>query len=176
MSSAISQPRTGGITLAAVVLSLMTIFGAVFLLGAAALLFVRVPLIPRIPAVRLGIAGFDGVLLLFLLWCVWTVAGLFRRRPSARISMLFIGALDLIVFALFSTLMLLARGTPLVTGLDAHPDPSIPVPIGGTLLALALLYGALAMIGLWWLIYFNLRTVRLAFHPSPAIDTPESAG
>ncbi|MFT4112835.1 hypothetical protein [Silvibacterium sp.] len=172
-----TQQRPGGITLAAIILSLMTLFGVVCLLGAIFALFLtHNPIVPRVGAVRTAIAGFDLVLLLFLLWCAWTIVGLFQLRPGARISMIAIGAIDLIVFAVFSGLMLLARVNPLVAGMDAHPNPAMPVHIGLTLLFLAFVYGVFALIGLWWLVYFNLRTVRLAFAAPAAFDTLNSAG
>ncbi|GGG92507.1 hypothetical protein [Silvibacterium dinghuense] len=172
-----TQQRPAGVTLAAAVLSLMTLFGAVCLLSAVFALFLtRNPIVPRIAAVRAGIAGFDLVLLLFLLWCAWTIVGLFRLRPAARLSMLAIGAIDLVVFAAFAGLMLLARANPMVAGMDAHPNPAIPFPIGALLLLFALLYALFAFVGLWWLVYFNLRPVRVAFSTPHAIDTPNSAG
>jgi hypothetical protein len=47
--------------------------------------------------------------------------------------------------------------------MDAHPNPAMPFPLGAMLMTLALIYGAFAMMGAWWLVYFNLRPVREAF-------------
>jgi hypothetical protein len=35
--------------------------------------------------------------------------------------------------------------------------------VGAIILALAGLYGIISLIGIWWLVYFNLRPVRAAF-------------
>jgi hypothetical protein len=156
--------RPGGISLAAAALSLLICFGAIGLIGSvAALFFTRNPLVPRIATVRITLASFDLLLLAFLVWCACTVAGLFRLRSWARYSMLVIGALDFLFFALLCGLMLLARRNPIIMSLDAHPSPAVPFPVGAIITGLALLYGLIALLGVWWLIYFNLRPVRLAF-------------
>jgi hypothetical protein len=158
------ESRPGGINLAAGVLSLLICFGAIGLVGSIAALFLtRNPLVPRIAAVRIILASFDLLLLLFLAWCAWTVVGLFRLRSAARYSIIAIGALDFVFFALLCAMMLLARQNPIVIGMDAHPNPAMPFPLGMMLLGLAVIYGAIAVIGLWWIVYFNLRPVRLAF-------------
>jgi hypothetical protein len=159
-----AESKPGGISLAAVVLSLLICFGAVCLIGSVAALFLtRNPLIPHIASVRIILASFDLLLLLFLVWCAWTVAGLFQLRTWARYSIVAIGALDFLVFALLSATLLFARRSPIIIGMDAHPNSAMPIPLGAMLLALALIYAAVALIGAWWMIYFNLRPVRLAF-------------
>ena len=156
--------RPPGVGIAAAVLSLLICFGAITLVGSIATLFLtRNPIVPRISSVRIIMAGFDLALLLFLVWCAWTVVGLFRMRSSARYSILAIGALDFLVFALFCATLLFARRSPIIIGMDAHPNPAMPFPLGALILALAIIYALFALIGLWWLVYFNLRTVRLAF-------------
>lgn len=159
-----TEHRPAGVNLAAVVLSLLICFGAVCLIGSIAALFLtRNPLVPRIATVRAILAGFDLLFLLFLAWCAWTVAGLFRLRSGARYSIIAIGVLDFLVFAAFSALMFVARRNPIVIGMDAHPSPAMPFPVGAILLAFALIYAGIALIGLWWVVYFNLGPVRMAF-------------
>jgi hypothetical protein len=97
-----------------------------------------------------------------------TVAGLFRLRTWARYSIIAIGTLDFIFFALLCGTMLMARRNPIVIGMDAHPNPAIPFPLGAMILALAVIYGVIALVGLWWMVYFNLRQVRLVFAPREA--------
>jgi hypothetical protein len=158
------ENRPGGIGLAAAVLSLLICFGTVCLIGSIAALFLtRNPLVPHIASVRIFLSSFDLLLLLLLVWCAWTVVGLFGLRPWARYSMLIIGALDFLFFALLCALMLIARRNPIVANLDAHPSPMVPFPVGAIILALAGLYGIISLIGIWWLVYFNLRPVRAAF-------------
>lgn len=160
-----TENKPGGISLAAAVLSLLICFGAVCLIGSvAALFFTRNPLVPHIAIVRIILASFDLALLLFLVCCACTVVGLFRLRSWARYSILAIGGIDFVVFAIFSIVMIRARYTPIIIGLDAHPNPAMPFPVGAMILALAAIYGAVALIGVWWLVYFNLRTVRQAFN------------
>jgi hypothetical protein len=156
--------RPAGVNLSAVVLSLLILFGALVLAGSvAALFFTRNPLVPRIASVRIVLSAFDLLLLLLLCWCAWTVAGLFRLRSWARYSMLVIGVLDFLVFAVFCATMLLARRNPIVVGMDAHPNPGMPIPLGIMILTLAIIYGGIALIGLWWVVYFSLPPVRNAF-------------
>jgi hypothetical protein len=159
-----TEGRPGGIGMAAAVLSLLICFGAVCLIGAIGVLFLHNPLVPRIAVVRIILASFDLIVLLFLVWSAATVVGLFRLRSWARPSIIAIGVIDFIVFAVFCGIMIRARFTPIVIGLDAHPNPAMPFPVGAMLLALAAIYGAVALIGLWWAVYFNLSPVRLAFN------------
>jgi hypothetical protein len=165
--------KPAGIGLAAAVLSLLICCGAVCLAGSIAALFLtRNPLVPRIATVRVILAGFDLLLLLFLLWCAWTVLGLFRLRSWARYSIIAIGALDFIVFALLGGTMFVARRSPVVIGMDAHPSPAMPFPLGSMILALAIIYAGIAIIGVWWVVYFNLRPVRLAFAQAQPSGSP----
>jgi hypothetical protein len=171
------ESKPGGISLAAAVLSLLICFGAVGLVGSIAVLFLtRNPLVPRIASVRIILASFDLLLLLFLAWCAWTVVGLFRLRLWARYSIIAIGAVDFVFFALLCATMLLARQNPIVIGMDAHPNPAMPFPLGAMILGLAVIYGAIAVIGLWWMVYFNLRPVRLAFAAAKLNSLPGGPG
>jgi hypothetical protein len=171
-----TELRPAGVNIAAAVLTLLTLFGALILVGAvAALFFQRNPIVPNIGTVRIILASFDLLLLLFLCCCAWTVVGLFRLRSWARTCMLLIGGLDFVVFGIFSTLMLIARRNPLVIGMDAHPTPAMPFPLGTVILVLAILYGAIALIGLWWMVYFNLPSVRAAFAAANSISLPRSS-
>lgn len=158
------EQKPGGIGLAAAALSLMICFGAICLIGAVgALFFTRNPLVPHIPAIRIGLALFDLLLLAFLVWSACTVAGLFRLRSWARYSMIVIGAIDFVFFALLCAAMIAARFSPFVVGMDIHPTPGMPFSIGAIVVGLAAFYGLLALVGLWWLVYFNLRSIKLAF-------------
>ena len=170
-----NPPRPPGVNIAAAILSLLVLFGALVLAGAVGALFLtRNPLIPNIPTVRVILSAFDLLLLLFLGCCVWTVVGLFRLRSWARTCMQVIGGLDFLVFAIFSGLMFLAHRNPIVIGMDAHPNPSMPFPLGAVILALAVLYGLIALIGLWWVVYFSLPSVRAAFTAANAVPGPGS--
>lgn len=168
-----TDDRPGGVSLAAAVLSLLICFGAVCLLGAiGALFFTRNPLVPQIAIVRIILSSFDLLFLLLLVWCAWTVVGLFRMRSWARPSIIAIGVLDFLVFAIFSALLVRARYTPIILGMDAHPSPAMPFHFGPIMLALAAVYALVALIGLWWIVYFNLRDVRLAFDAAKLNSLP----
>ena len=168
-----AENKPSGIGLAAAALSLLICFGTICLVGSIAALFLtRNPLVPNIAAVRIILSTFDLLLLLFLVWCAWTVVGLFGLRPWARYSILVIGALDFLFFALLCALMLIARRNPIVVSLNAHPSPAVPFPVGAVILGLAGLYGFIALIGAWWLVYFNLRPVRAAFAGNSNMGRP----
>lgn len=163
-NSVSTDRKPGGIGLAAAALSLMICFGAICLIGAVgALFFTRNPLVPHIPAIRIGLASFDLLLLAFLVWSACTVAGLFRLRSWARYSIMAIGAIDFVFFALLCAAMIAARFSSIVVGMGIHPTPGMPFSIGAIIDGLAVFYGLLALVGLWWLVYFSLRPVRLAF-------------
>jgi|HubBroStandDraft_1064217.scaffolds.fasta_scaffold266845_2 hypothetical protein len=165
--------RPAGVNLAAAILSLLVLFGVLVLAGAVVALFLtRNPLIPRVASVRIILASFDLLVLIFLCWCACTVAGLFRLRSWARYSMIVIGALDFIVFSFFCAAMLLARRNPIVIGMDAHPSPAVPFPVGAVITAFAVLYGIIALVGLWWMVYFNLSPVRTAFAAANRTSLP----
>jgi hypothetical protein len=127
-----------------------------------AVLFIKqYPIVPRIPAVRLFLVCFDLLMLLILLWSIWTVVGLFQLRPWARFSILALGALDLCFFGVQSVGLLTLR---------SRYDFSMMMPTGpgamnvsSVLLEIAAFDALLALIGVWWLVYFSLSHVRLAF-------------
>jgi hypothetical protein len=163
------ESMPGGVSFAAVLLSLLTGLGAICLIGSTSVLFItRNPVVPSIPTVRILVASFDLLLLLFLACCAWTVVGLFRLRAWARHSILMIGAADFLFFTLLCVLMLLARHNPIVAAMSAHPGSGTSFPAATILLGLAVFYGLLALIGAWWLVYFNLEPVKLAFKAANA--------
>ena len=161
-----STRKPVGINLAAIVLALMTAVGALFAAGSiAALFFTRHPIIPPIPAVKLFVIAFDILMLILLLWGIWTVVGLLKLRPWARFSILALGALDLFFFGVQSVGLLVLR-----TRADfSMMMPSGPgaINVSAILAEIAALDALLALIGVWWLVYFSLSHVRLAFGNAP---------
>jgi hypothetical protein len=157
--------RPSGVILAALVLAVMAAIGLLVAgLSIAALFLTHHPIIPKIPSVRIFIICFDLLMLLILIWCIWTVIGLFQFKPWARHSILAIGALDLCFFGLQSLGLLFLR---------SRYDFSMMMPSGPgaihvstVMLEIAAFDALLALIGLWWLIYFNLSHVRQAFDGS----------
>jgi hypothetical protein len=151
--------RPVGVTLAAIVLALMAISGLLIAaLAVSALFLTRHPIIPPIPAVKIFVVCFDLLMLLILLWSIWTIIGLFQLKLWARFSILALGALDLCFFGVQSVGLLVVR---------SRYDFSMIAPGGihvpTVLLEVAMFDALLALIGVWWLFYFSLSHVRLAF-------------
>ncbi len=160
-----------GVAVAAVVLGLMAFLGLLAAAAAAIALFViRSPLIPRIPAVRMATAGMDALTLALVILAVCTIIGLFRLKVWARYSIAFLGLLDFLVFGIMTIGVLIARAKSGMASLTLPNNPNFT--LGDILLGVAVFYAVLALIGVWWMIYFNLTSVRAAFAGSDARLTP----
>jgi len=106
----------------------------------------------------LGVSVFYAIL---AVWAILTVIGILRLRPWARYSILVIGGglagigTLLALGTAFSRTMLFTMPTR-----SPAPDPHIMAVIFAVLIAI---YIGIAIIGIWWLVYFNLRTTRELF-------------
>ncbi len=90
-------------------------------------------------------------------WAITTIVGLVRLRSWARYSVLAIGG----CLAALGTISLL--GVALFSGAGMNvPHASARVALG-VRLALVFVDGMVLFIGLWWLVYFNLRSIRAVF-------------
>ena len=160
--STVEAKRPVGVSVAAIVLALMAIVGLLFAALSIGVLFLtHNPIIPRITSVRIVVICLDALMLLILLWCIWTVFGLFRFKPWARFSILAIAALDLCFFGIQSVgIMILRTKYNFSMLLPAGPGG---MPISTVLLDIAAFDALVALIGLWWLVYFSLAHVRRAF-------------
>jgi hypothetical protein len=160
-----------GVVIAAVVLGLMAFVGLLLTaLSLIAQFVIKSPLIPRIPAVRMVAAGLDALMLALVVLAVLTVIGLFRLQIWARYSVVLLGLLDFLVFGLMTAGVLIAR---VKSGMAALPIPNNPhLTLGDILLGLAASYAVLALIGLWWMIYFNAKAVRQRFADAESGLTP----
>jgi hypothetical protein len=163
--------KPGGIYVAAIVLALMAAFELLSTAFSVVTLFLaRHAIAPAIPAVRILLALIHLLMLAFVFWCFWTVVGLFRFRPWARYSVVTIGILDFLFFAALSAGLAWLRGNPFVAAMDARPNPSMTFSPGALMLGLSAFYALLALIGVWWTVYFNLARVRVAFaEPRPGL-------
>ena len=162
-----TNEKPGGIYVAAIALALMGAFGLLSIAFSVVTLFLTSHAIaPAIPTVRILLAVVHLVLLAVVFWCFWSVAGLFRFRPWARYSIIVLGILDFLFFAALSAALVWLHGNPFVTAMDARPNPSMPFSPGTLMLGLSAFYAVLALIGVWWVVYFNLSRVRLAFASS----------
>jgi hypothetical protein len=157
--------RPAGVVVAAVVLGLMAL---VAILGTIVSLVASMVMHPpvTIPGFRVIMVVFNLVALGFFGFCGWTVVGLFKMRRWARVSIVVIGALDFAVCAIagFGTLAvrhMVPVMPPPPPGM-AQPGPDLSIlPMIFELMAA--FYFFLALIGVWWLVYFNLPSVRAAF-------------
>lgn len=160
-----------GAVIAAVILGLMAFVG--LLLTSVSLIaqfVINSPLIPRIAVVRIVAAGLDALILALVVLAIATIIGLFRLRIWARYSMVLLGLLDFIVFGLISGAVLVGR---FKSGMASMPMPNNPhLTFGEIMLVVAAVYGVLALIGLWWMLYFNAKSVRQIFADAEARLTP----
>lgn len=151
--------RPAGVVVAAVLLgsiALMLSFSAVGVLLTS--LLMHTPQLKNGAAVRvvLAVIGILFAAMAAFDWCV--VAGLFRTRNWARISIIVLGIL-LVLFCC-GMLALLLVVIPAAQNHAGAPPPPLPhamFAINGVL------YGLLAALGVWWAVYFSLRPVRVFF-------------
>ena len=88
-------------------------------------------------------------------WGIWTAVGIFRRRGWARISILVFAAL-LALMGAFAGLGVLVAPFPPTPGVSGRVMENVRWGI-------AAFYGALALIGGWWLVIFNTRATKEYF-------------
>ena len=181
MLNAMVRDRAGapsGVIIAAVVLAVMAFLALLIAACAAYVMFAtNSALIPHIPAVRMVAGGLDALIVALVILSAATIVGLFRLKIWARYSITLLGLLDLLVFALMAVGVLVVRAK---SGMAAMTIPNNPgLTLGGIMVGLACLYGALALIGVWWMIYFNSESIRLVFAESRnevPIDSHETSG
>jgi hypothetical protein len=161
--------RPIGLILSAIVLS-----GAAFFLTLTTGLMVLAgvfadrhqPLIATTPAttphfflyLMLAVAVFYAAL---ATWATLTVIGILRLRSWARYSTLIIGG-GLAVLGLFAGMGTLVSRTMLPT-LSAQQPNADPRILSVVFFVMTGFYLLITAVGVWWLIYFNLRSVREIF-------------
>ena len=95
-------------------------------------------------------------------WVILTVIGILRLRSWGRYSILIIGgglAVLGVLAVLFSTLFSRA----ILPALQAQQPAVDPHIMSFAILFVAAIYLFIAAVGIWWLIYFNLRSIRQIF-------------
>lgn len=155
--------KPAGVIAAAVVMGLMAALGTLGVsLSLVVFLFMHNPV--NIPGFRVIVILSNLVVLSFFLFSGWTVVGLFRMRPWARIGGIVVGA----VVCLFSGGAVI--GVLAVRNLvPAMPPPSPGEPASVLsmmpmiVMGVAAFYSFIALIGLWWAVYFSLPKTRGAF-------------
>lgn len=149
--------RPAGVAIAAVLLGVVAAFGILCTAsGVVFAIFTHNPILPN--AFRPYIVFTNAIGLCFFLWCGWTVIDLFRMRPWARISAAVIGVLVTVFSAVAGGGVLAARRYA-----AAIPAGASTLNVSSLMTLVAIAYFALAAIGLWWVVYFNLASVRGAF-------------
>jgi hypothetical protein len=165
-----TMKRPFGVLVAAFALGLFAagvlLFSGLMLFGGVAMLHPQHTLYGALqPAPRVLFAIVALTALLFAgvaVWAVITLVGLLRLRNWARYSIT--GGL-LAGLGLISILGILVLPT-------ANPaaTPGLPLPSPGLMQAMraviALFYAGIAAVGAWWLVYFNLRSVKSFFLPN----------
>jgi hypothetical protein len=107
-------------------------------------------------------------------WAILTVIGILRLRSWARYSILIIGG-GLVVIGVFLLLGTLLSRTMLPALQTQQPaiDPHI---MSIVLMVMGALYLLITAVGIWWLTYFNLRSIRELFsNQAMAVPTSSTA-
>jgi hypothetical protein len=165
--------RPIGVILSAVVLSLAALF---LLLMTVLMVFAGIharsqPSISAAPHfityLVLAMSLFYAVL---AAWAILTVIGILRLRSWGRYSILIIGG-GLSVLGLLAALFSLVGRTILA---QQPPQPIDPHIMTVVFVVLTVFYLFLAAIGIWWLVYFNLRSIRELFANPNLLSQPQT--
>ena len=165
--------RPIGLIFAAIILGFFALGAAAC--GAATLLVATnfsqhaLPTAPGTPPLspdllKYTLAGVALIELLIAAWGIFTIVGLLRLKSWARYSILVIGGL-LALFGIASAAGLALLPAIMAQTPQAQGAALPPHLMQGLLLALGLFYTGVAAVGVWWLVYFNLRTVKAYFLP-----------
>jgi hypothetical protein len=168
--------RPVGLILSAIVLGLAALFLLLItaLTAIAGLFGAHQPTIAASPQLFtyfvLAISLFYAVL---AAWAILTVIGILRLRSWARYSILVIGGGLSVIGVLAAVGTLLSRFMlPTLQTQQPTVDPRIMSVIFMIMTAIYLLVAA---IGVWWLIYFNLRSTRELFSNPSILSASNSA-
>ena len=126
---------------------------------------------PWMPIFMYVLAGFFAVL---AAWGIITAIGLFRMYRWARYSVLVIGGC-LAVFclpAMFFSLALLFIPLPMPATVDPSQMNTVHSFTKIIFGVVAAIYGIVGGVGVFWLVYFNLKKVRAAFADTPGEYVP----
>jgi len=159
--------RPIGLILAAVALGLMTCQG--FLSAGIAIfsaLVIRPPETAQYPAITAVEIGIGVIMLLISGLCAFVVVGIFRLKGWARI--LILGGLLVLFSAPVAILFIALAFTSFINTADT-PGVS-PAAMRFIFLGMG---GVLMLVGIWWLVYFNLRRIRALFARNGTPVQPE---
>jgi hypothetical protein len=156
---------------AAVVMGFMALLGILGIsLALVVFLFMHNPV--NVPGFRVVVVLSNLLALGFFLFEGWTVVGLFRLRRWARGAAIVIGALVCFFSGGAGVGMLAVRNLvpampPPAPGEPASVLSSLPLIVEG----IAAFYFLVALVGLWWAVYFSLPKVRAAFRGADLMVT-----
>lgn len=151
--------RPAGVILAAIVMALIALVGLFASVPSLVFsIFSHSRVIPNLPGVRAALIAGAALMLAFFLFCAFTVVRLIGMRRSGRVSAVVIGAVIFFFSGLSGLGILFARQyAALLPGGPASGN------VQNLLIGVAGFYFLVACIGLWWIVYFNLASVRAAF-------------
>jgi hypothetical protein len=109
---------------------------------------------------------------LLTVWAILTVIGILRLRSWGRYSILIIGG-GLSVLGLLAALFTLL-GRTMFSAQPTRP-PLDPHMMSAVFLLLTVFYLFIAAVGVWWLVYFNLRPIRDLFTNSSLLTEPSAS-
>ncbi|MDR3717521.1 MAG: hypothetical protein P4K98_01885 [Bryobacteraceae bacterium] len=121
---------------------------------------------PAAPPLPLAVIGsvMAAVLAALSVWGIWTAVAIFRRRGWARVSIVVFAALLTFIGA-SASLVILFMPFPAQGGVSQRMMDTARWGIAG-------FYGVLAVIGVWWLVLFNLGSTKEYFAQASHSEPP----
>lgn len=185
----VSQRRPSGVVGAAVALALASL-GLLFaaaLCGLAAVFMGKAPQVASQMAAAQASSGHGGAVppslamlvavyvlmamasLALAVWGGVTVAGLLRLKPWARVSIMIQGGLLAAAGGFWATGSLMA---PMMMRSMQLPPNVSAAQLRMIFVLFALAGAAVALVGVWWIVYFALKSTGAAFRPLAAGPAP----
>jgi hypothetical protein len=121
------------------------------------------PVAPPFPMAAIGMV-MAAILATLSAWGIWTAIGIFRRRGWARVSIVVFAALLTFIGA-SASLVILFMPFPAQGGVSPRMMDAARWGIAG-------FYGVLAVIGVWWLVLFNLGSTKEYFAQASPSELP----
>ena len=134
-------------------------------------LVVHTPETAQYPAIAAVQVGMGAIMLLICCFCAFTVVGVFRMKRWGRVCIVIIGGILALFWAPVAILFVVFAFSSLI------PIPNTssvsPEAMRYVFLGLGGFSLLIALIGVWWLVYFNLRRIRALFATNGGPAQPE---
>jgi hypothetical protein len=171
--------RPVGVILAAILLGLLGclgLFSSFSMLAVA--MFGRSGQMGPLPPGAVGVELVMGVfLLLTSALCVLVAIGLFQVKRWARVGTLVLSGLMVVSLGLSAIgCVAFAFSSPLMNSPAAANAPITPEMMRSAFLVMGFIFLVLALVGVWWLVYFNRKSVRDLFATEGLVTAPEHDG